>query len=487
MCKFKQSSRKVTKKSTKTNENAFNVKSLKKLKNNFNKDEKNKIVQNSLCTNDLFQVSEVREYMQSRDRYFSHIIYPKLVPTDQNSSGRCWLFSLLNVLRHEFVRDFHLPLDFEFSESYLSFYEKIEKCNYFLTNFMDKKTIDVHDLEVKNILMGGLFEGGYWSSSVNLIKKYGLVPKSCFLESYNSSNTDTVDNIISTKLREFALAIVNENNENRKKLKDKMMEQIYDILSKMLGTPINPTEKFEWNYVPKQDLLEQIQLEEEIQESGKYKILQLKKTMKLTPLEFYKKFITKDLDEYLSFSNDPRNEYYKYYESSENDIVIEGKKSGYYNLPIEEISMLCVKSLIDNTPVQFNCDVCHYFHYSERLFDTKCFNYDLLFKTNFNNLSKKEMLNTYQSYANHAMILTGFDMDKNGKILKFVSENSWGAGKKLAGADDYYTISYDWFKKYAYDVVIHKDYVDNKLYDSYYKAKENKIILPLHDIMCSYY
>ena len=146
----------------------------------------NKIVQNSLCANDLQNVSEVREYMQSRDTHFSHSIDPKLEVTNQGLSGRCWMFAVLNVIRHDLIRDLQLPYDFEFSESYLSFYEKIEKSNYFLTQFMDLDKIDpTNNPHIRDTLAIGLSEGGLWHSCVNLINKYGIKPSAINLPTAN--------------------------------------------------------------------------------------------------------------------------------------------------------------------------------------------------------------------------------------------------------------------------------------------------------------
>ena len=116
------------------------VAKLNKMKKEFYKDDTNRIIQNSLCTNNLLNISEVREYMQSRDCYFSNVLDPELIVSNQGLSGRCWMFAFLNVIRHELVRKYQLPHDFELSESYLCFYEKLEKCNSFLNKFLDKDT-----------------------------------------------------------------------------------------------------------------------------------------------------------------------------------------------------------------------------------------------------------------------------------------------------------------------------------------------------------
>ena len=481
--KRKRNDKNKTKSKSKLNmyNNAFDPNKLDLLKNNFNNVEQNKVIQNALCSNYITNIVEVRDYMQSLDRHFTHSIQPALHPTDQGRSGRCWMFAVLNVLRHELVRDLHLEHTFEFSESYLAFYEKIEKSNYILTYFIDKNNIDQFDLNDRFKLINGLSEGGQWQSCVNLIKKYGLIPKSCFSESVNSFIPDDLDTIISTKLREFSMLLVKEKQENRLALKSKMLEEIYNILAKMLGTPPNPTDVIIWNYVPRLDLTEKLDIEKQRNETGEYNVLKNKHKLSTTALDFYNNFISHKFNDYLCFVNDPRNDFNKYYESYDIDYVIEGEKTGFYNLNIDDITKLCITSILNNTPIQIGCDVHHYFSRDEKLWDNKCFNYDLIFFQNFFPLTKQQMLELSESSNNHAMILVGVDLDIFGEPIKWKVENSWGTS--CYGDDSFYTMSHEWFKKYVFDVVIYKDYVPRQLCVKYNNAKKHKIILPEHDIL----
>ena len=443
--------------------------SFNKLKENFNKNGINKIVQNLLCSDDLHKISEVREYMQSRNYNFSHVIEPVLSTTNQGDSDRCWMFAVLNLIRHELIKNMNLPYDFELSGNYISFYDKMEKCNHYLVKFMDCKVIE----DNISILSEGLSDGGNWMTCFHLIKKYGLMPKSCYSESINSFSTDNVNSIISTKLREFALLLMNEDKKKRPKLKDEMMEQIYQILSKMLGTPPCPDESFEWHYEPRINISEKLKIEQHRTINDKYNILQNKKTIKITPMDFYKHYICHNLDDYLSFSHDPRKKYNKYYKFSHEDIVIGEKKLGCYNISIDEISQLCINSILDNTPVHFECDARQYLHKGAKLFDPKCFDYGVFFGITFDGLTKAETLKVHDSAANHAMLLIGVDLDENNKPIKWKVENSWGSEtNECSTARDYYTMSHEWFKKYVYNIIILKDHVGQHLCTQYQKAEK---------------
>jgi bleomycin hydrolase len=463
-------------------ENSLNIGKLNTLKNEFNKNKINKLIQNSLCTNSLHRVSEKREYMQSRDNEFSHTLDPVLEISNQGLSGRCWLFAVLNVMRHELIRKFELNREFELSESYVCFYEKLEKCNYFLTQILDYDSLDLTNEKLRLLLACGCQDGGFWISCVNLIEKYGIIPQSCYRESLNSFSTSTMNEVLDTKLREFATELTNEPDKKKRILmKEKMMEQIYSILCKLLGTPPNPNEKFNWSFSMYMDLSKQIEREQKRQHiDGHYENLQVKNTFEITPLEFYSHFIVNKFNDYISLGNDPRNQYHKYYQSFDNDIVIEGKRNGYYNVPIEILSNTCIRSIMDNTPVEFSCDVRKYLNIEEELLDNKCYDFKLVFDDDFDKLTKEQSMKCYDSHATHAMVFVGVDLDNEGNPLKWKVENSWGRHENSNG---YYTMSHEWFKRYVFDVVVQNKYIEKKLLHNYDTESKNPITLPEYDVM----
>lgn len=465
------------------NSDAIPVEKLVKLKRDFNSSQVNKLIQNSLCSNSLERVTEDREYMQSRDNEFSHTLEPELVVSNQGLSGRCWMFAVLNVMRHELVRKFKLNHDFELSESYLCFYEKLEKCNFFLSKVSKMDKLDFSDRCTVQLLASGSSDGGLWITCANLIKKYGIIPQSCYRESIHSYSTESMNNILDGKLREFALRLVNEKDfSKRVDLKDTMMTEIYEILCKMLGTPPNPNEKFQWAFTLYLDLTDQIEREAKRRKTGDYENLQIKNTLEITPLEFYEKFVVNNFDSYCHFGNDPRNPYYQYYEGSD-DVVIGGQKNGFYNVPIELMSQMSAKSIVDNTPVEFDCDVIKYLNPAEELMDNKCYNYGLVFGENFDSLTKEQGLLCAQSNANHAMVFVGVDMTKDGKPIKWKVENSWGRHDQIEKSTGYYTMSHDWYNRYVYNIVVQDKYVPKALLRQYKKAVKTPVILPPFDIM----
>jgi bleomycin hydrolase len=478
--------------------NSIDPYSFELLKSDFLKDPNNRLIQNALSANPLHELCKNRQFMQSRNDHFSHELNFEPTRTDQGSTGRCWAFAAFNIMRHEIIQKLQLPLDFEFSESYLSFYEKIEKCNNILTYFLDKDDIDTNNRTVCELLERCAVDGGHWITCANLIKKYGIIPKDCFKESSHSYATHELNQRLGYKIREYVYKLVSQKNmDKRLELKNKMMAEIYSLLVKMFGCPPGVDEKVEWSFSLRKDLHQQLAREILMKFKKGVELDNMKKSVEISPREFYSKLIVNDFNDYCLFSHDPRNPFNKYYQSFNDDFVIGGEKNGYYNIDMNEIIKMCVKSIKGDTPVQFDCDIDKYLNYDENVLDTRSFDYESIFGVSFNSLTKKQRMELFDSYANHAMILVGINEEKiceddcnsktiplgkcncKGKkrVTKFKIENSWGRD------DGYYTAGLDWFENYVYNIVVHKKYVSKKLFKKYKREKSNPVVLPEHDIM----
>lgn len=426
----------------------------------FDRDPMNKVIQNALCSCDLQTVAENRQYMQSLDSNYSHVINPKLSIIDQKRTGKCWMFASLDIFRRDLVMRYKLESDFELSDTYITFYEKYENCGYVLDYVIKNDKIRFSDRIFRTIR-----DGGSWCGFVKLVKKYGIVPKSCFRESVNCKNTKDLNNLLQTKIREFAYILVNEPDmEKRYNMKYMMMGDIFMILAKMLGTPPGVNEKIVWYFTEKED-----------EKKDKKKTSQLKRYIKTTPLEFYTDVIGVNLDDYVMLANDPRNEYYKAYCSYDHF-------DSHFNMPIENIMEYCKKSIINNNSVIFGCDVSKYIHSYEEIFDEKCFDLDALFGMRFDDFSKKDLMLMHETGTNHLMVLVGIDIDDGNEIIKFKVANSWGGDD---GDDDggSYNMDIEWFKKYTFDYVIHKKYFPKKMLKIYNEEMKNKIALSKDDVM----
>lgn len=450
----------------------FNVQSLNSFKMDFIKNPYNKIIQNLLCSNKLSNAVVNAAYLQSYNKIFTNTLPLELKISNQKQTGKCWIFSALNVMKREMIQHYDLSHNIELSDNYVCFYEKMEKCNYFLSYFMNKNNIDLNNIDTISVLRNGCDDGGDWALFVNLVEKYGIIPKSCYNKSINSNDTDIMNDLIGHKLKEFALILVNEKNKELvDEMKNNMMNHIYNILCKLLGTPPNPNDQIIWEYIT---------------ESHNKKIIK-----KITPLKFYNKIIINKLDKYIHLGNDPRNSYDTYYESSGDNYVMDGMKSGFYNLSMDHIIEMCMKSIMDGTSVRFDCDSNKFFNNNEKMFDDKCFNYMAILNIDFNKMTKVDMMNCYDSYPNHSMVIIGVDLDENKKPLKWKIENSWDDSSDDDNSDyhydlpsdGYYTMSHEWFKQYVYNVTIQRVYVPQSILQQHDIFIEHPVLLDHADIM----
>ena len=411
-----------------------------------------KAVKNALASNSIATLAINAENLSMIDTHFSHRVTTKGI-TDQKSSGRCWLFTGLNVLRAKMITKYDLP-DFEFSQNYNSFYDLLEKSNLFLQAIIDTRDLPMDDRKVDWLIKNPIGDGGQFTGVSNLIMKYGVVPKSVMPETYQSNNTGQMAMILKWKLREYALELRGLKANKASERKEAMLTEVYRILVECLGVP--PTE-FEWTRYDKQ---------------GK-----AVSTKKYTPKSFYEEYIGEDLENnYVMIMNDPTREYGKVYEIEYDRHVYDGENWLYINLPIERVKELAIASIKDNTAMYFSCDVGKFMDRKKGTLDIANMDYASLFRTQFP-MDKKQRIQTYSSGSSHAMTLIAVDLDEAGKPRKWMVENSWGAASGYKGN---LIMTDEWFDNYMFRVVVEKKYVPA---DVLKMLEQKPIMLPAWDPM----
>ena len=411
-----------------------------------------KAVKNALASNSIATLAVNSENLSMIDTHFSHQVKTKGI-TDQKSSGRCWLFTGLNVLRAKMIAKHDLP-EFEFSQNYNSFYDLLEKSNLFLQAIIDTRSLPMDDRKVDWLMKNPIGDGGQFTGVSNLIMKYGVVPKSVMPETYQSDNTGQMTMILKWKLREFALELREMKSAKLAERKEVMLTEIYRILVECLGVP--PTE-FEWTRYNKEG-----------------KVVSVKK---YTPKSFYNEFIGEDLESnYVMIMNDPTREYGKVYEIEYDRHVYDGENWLYINLPIERVKELAIASIKDNTAMYFSCDVGKFSNSKKGTLDINNMDYESLFRTKFP-MDKKQRIQTYSSGSSHAMTLIAVDLDEAGKPRKWMVENSWGAGSGYKGN---LIMTDKWFEEYMFRVVLEKKYVPA---DVLKMLEQKPVLLPAWDPM----
>lgn len=368
--------------------------------------------------------------------------------TNQKRSGRCWMFAALNCMRFQVIKKQNLE-DFELSQSYPLFYDKLEKANYFLESILDTLDEPTDGRLIAHLLAAPLNDGGQWDMLCSIVEKYGLVPKTAMPESVSSSATQEMVSYMTEKLREYACMLrkghkAGKSMEQLKKEKEAMMETVYRMLCISLG---KPPRTFTFEYRDK---------------DGNFH-----REANLTPKAFYEKYVGLRLDDYVSVINAPTEDkpFYRSYTVQYLGNVKEGRPVKYVNLPIEEMKQAAIAQLKDGEPVWFGCDVGKRSFRDGGLMDTGIYDVETLFDTDFP-MTKAERLEYGQSLMTHAMVFQGVNLDENGKPDRWRVENSWG---EEAGKKGYFVMSDRWFDEYNYQVVVNKKYLSSKALEAYEK------------------
>mgnify|MGYP001140267107 CR=1 FL=1 len=395
----------------------------------------NAIIKNGIDSSAINQKSLVKmQYTFSNEMKIDKI-------TNQKQSGRCWLFAGLNVLRQKVIEKNNLK-DFELSQNYQMFWDKLEKANYFLDNILETAKEKINSRIIMWLLSNPLGDGGQWDMFLNLIEKYGVVPKYVMPETFHSSQSARMNQLLTVKLREDA-AILRESFHKGEKIerlrskKETMLREIHRMLCCFLG---EPPEKFDFEYRDKDK--------------------KFHRDRNLTPIDFFQKYVDTNIHDYVSIINAPTKDkpFEKTYTVKYLGNVKGGKDVLYLNVDIETLKSLAVSQLKEHELVWFGCDVGKMMDRDSGIMDTNLYNFDLALDTSFN-MTKAERLDYGESRMTHAMVFTGINL-VDGKPNRWKVENSWGDKK---GEKGFFIMSNPWFDEFMYQIVINKKYLSDKL------------------------
>ena len=448
-----------------SHEGGISAEMLSEISKGYEGDADDRAIRNALAGSSIATLSVNADNAAMIDTHFSDRVKTKGI-TDQQSSGRCWLFTGLNVLRAKMIAKYDLP-GMEFSQNYLFFYDQLEKANLFLQGVIDTKDLPFEDRKVDWLFSNPLSDGGQFTGVSNLIVKYGLVPSDAMPETYQSNNTSNMATLLKLKLREDGLDLRKAYADGRamigkgpkkdvekglktldaqlQKMKVEQLSEIYRMLALCLGEPVK-----------------------EFMYEGK----------KYTPVSFYEEFIGEDLENnYVMIMNDPCREYGKVYEIDYDRHVYDGHNWLYVNLPVERIKEMAIASIKDNTAMYFSCDVGKFLDRKKGVLDIANFDYESLMGVTFG-MDKKERVQTHASGSSHAMTLIAVDIcEETGKPVKWMVENSWGPSSGYQGC---LIMTDEWFNEYMFRLVVEKKYVPADVLEM---LEQKPTLLPAWDPM----
>jgi bleomycin hydrolase len=431
---------------------------IRRFSRSFNTDPKNILALNAVTENGIAAVALSRKEVDRQNFTFSDLIESPDA-TNQERSGRCWLFSGLSVLSLEAMKKLNMRT-FELSEIYQMFWDKMEKANYFLENVIETKEEPLDGRLVSSLLSDPIPDGGEWNMFVNLIKKYGVMPKTFMPETANSNDSDSMNALLASKLREYAKVLrdMNDTGASTTELREKkggLLEEFYKLLCINLGVP---PESFYWEWRDKDDLFH--------------------RRGNIIPVQFYNEYVGVELDDFVSLINAPNKSFNRLYTVQYSGNVIDGQDTRYLNVDLKTMKKATIDMITGNHAVWFGCDVAKMLETEMGAMDLSIYDYESVYGTKFQ-LDKAARLDYGDSEMTHAMVITGVDVDEHGDPRKWRVENSWGAS---IGDQGYMYMMDEWFDEYVYEVVVRKEYLSPeaiKILDT------EPVVLPFWDPMCS--
>ncbi len=438
---------------------SLTVEQIAEFKNVFDTSETSSLMQNVVTQRDVNEVALNRGIVTESVHSFSNLLDDWSV-TNQARSGRCWMFAGLNMFRVE-SKDVLNVKEFEFSQNYLMFWDKIERANFLLEAIIDTADKPIDDRTVSWLLQRGVEDGGQWDMFVSLVKKHGVVPKTVMPETESSSNSMRMNSMLNYQYRQGAKKIrdlyAQESGlEEMRTSKKDTLSAMYQILAIHLGSP---PDQFFWQWRDKDG---------GFQRDGD-----------MTPIDFAQKYIVTPMDDYVCLVHDPRTSSPtgKTFTIQYLGNVVDGPQIKYINISIDVMKDIAIRMIQDGKPVWMGCDTGKQMHRDLGIWDAELFDYPGVYETEFS-MDKAERLEYHQTRMTHAMLFTGVDL-VDGKPRRWRVENSWN---DKVGDKGFCLMNDSWFAEYMFEISAPKSYLPQDILDAW---DDDPITLPPWDPMGS--
>ena len=409
--------------------------------NIYNSNSTNRVIENAITENGLEKSCIDRRIIEENQPIFN-IELPDGKRYDQKDNYRCWIYCGLNTIQYDMAKNLNIDLkEFALSNNYIAFFDKLEKSNNAYENIINISNVDWEYIDKEDVLQHCVNEGGHWQWFVSIVNKYGLMPYEYMPDVFESLRMQNITGLFTDKVKKDCIKLINSKRENTnvndlRKMKETFLEENYIFLSKIL---CEPKMKFDYEYKDKES------------KYVKYK--------NITPIEFRDKFLSINLNDFVSLGNIPmyNKEYYKLYREKYLGNVYQNSYVEFLNLPINEIKQLAIKQLKDNMPVYIRINLRKFRDKKSGVLDTRIFNYKNTFGFDF--LTKEEALNTHDIYPHHCMSICGVNLLEHNKPQRWKLEDSYGTLEKV---DGYYIMNDNYFDEFILQAIINKKYLSKK-------------------------
>ncbi|MCK5738619.1 hypothetical protein KAH55_05535 [bacterium] len=452
-------------------EGSLNSALIQEIQDSFSVNSTEKRLVDAVINNPIQDIAINQSVLQNHNTLFSHKIETGQV-CNQKHTGRCWMYAALNVLRPAAVQKLKMK-EFEFSQNYLYFWDKMEKANSYLEKVIERIDVDIRDPKMRRILGNPIEDGGYWQTATNLIRKYGCVPQSVMPETESTGNSRQMNKNIIEKLRlaAYDMREKNEQGASLKKLRREKVNHLQDVYRMLVFHLGQPPVDFEYRYETRSPRADEVVnlLGKIIQETGEADFTQTEAfkgmdtgqvsvVKKYTPMTFAEAFVFDELDDFVMVANWPAREIGKLYNVELTTNVLEGEPLNFLNVSLKDMKMACLQSVLGNDPVDFSADVSHGLDRKAGIMNSELYQYGDVYGIDIRGPKRAETV-LGNVGSQHAMVFMGVDIVDE-KIVKWRVENSWGAD---AGDKGYFYMYDNWFDDYVLRAVVKKKYLPQRL------------------------
>ena len=406
----------------------------------FNSETRNRLMQNTVTQRDVNEVALDHSTVTGATHTFSTVL-DDWTPTQQGASGRCWLFSGLNLFRVDSMKKLNMR-QFEFSQNYMMFWDKVERANFVLESVIETADRPVDDRIVQHLMLAPVEDAGQWDMFVNLVDRYGVVPKEAMPETESSGNTRQMNGMLYYQVRQGAARIRKLYQEEAglsamRQEKLDTLTSVYRILCIHLG---DPPETVDWQWRDRDGTFH--------------------RDGEITPQEFADRYVTMDYADLVCLVNDPRpnHPYFQTYTIDYLGNVVGARSVRYLNVPIDVMKDIAKRQIEDGRPVWMGCDTGKQNHRKLGIWDAELFDYASVYGAGFD-MDKAARLEYGQTQMTHAMLFTGVDV-ADGAPRRWRVENSYG---DAVGDKGFFLMNDSWFDEHMFEIAAPREYLSPEL------------------------